>query len=153
MISVEQFNYKLPFKWYSGGVIAFTLEQYEKINGMSNVYFGWGKEDDDLHRRLTTSCRYFFLPRYRSVLHRIVSSGYRIDRQDPQAGSECVGMYASLDHGPRDYSSTKRNNELLNGRYSALDSIRRGNPFRLIVYSTAEKDNRMMGSIVLGIEN
>ncbi|XP_065837793.1 beta-1,4-galactosyltransferase 6-like [Oscarella lobularis] len=93
---VEQFNYKLPFKWYSGGVIAFTLEQYEKINGMSNVYFGWGKEDDDLHRR-------------------IVSSGYRIDRQDPQAGSECVGMYASLDHGPRDYSSTKRNNELLNG--------------------------------------
>jgi xylosylprotein 4-beta-galactosyltransferase len=48
---VEQFGYKLPFPWYCGGVILFTMEQYEKINGMGNVYFGWGKEDDDLYRR------------------------------------------------------------------------------------------------------
>lgn len=50
-ILVEQFSYKLPFEWYCGGVILFTMEQFEKINGMGNVYFGWGKEDDDLFRR------------------------------------------------------------------------------------------------------
>eukprot|EP00118_Oscarella_pearsei_P002175 m.9744 g.9744 ORF g.9744 m.9744 type:complete len:331 (+) comp21601_c0_seq1:314-1306(+) len=91
---VQQFDYKLPFAWYNGGVVSFTMDQYQKINGMSNVYFGWGKEDDDLYRRIT-------------------SSGYKLERQEPASGPDCIGRYKSLDHGPRDYSSTKRNNQLL----------------------------------------
>jgi hypothetical protein len=34
-----------------GGVITFTNEHYEKVNGFSNKYVGWGKEDDDLYLR------------------------------------------------------------------------------------------------------
>ena len=32
------------YKRYYGGINAFTKEQYENINGFSNLYFGWGAE-------------------------------------------------------------------------------------------------------------
>lgn len=28
-----------------------TVEQFKSVNGFSNAFFGWGGEDDDLHRR------------------------------------------------------------------------------------------------------
>lgn len=36
------------FKEYFGGVTLFPVEDFEKINGYSNKYWGWGFEDDDL---------------------------------------------------------------------------------------------------------
>jgi hypothetical protein len=37
-----------PFEQYFGGVTIFSMEDFEKINGYSNKYWGWGFEDDDL---------------------------------------------------------------------------------------------------------
>ena len=34
-----------------GGATAFTAAQFEKANGHSNKFYGWGGEDDDLARR------------------------------------------------------------------------------------------------------
>lgn len=35
-----------------GGVSAFSTSDFRRVNGFSNVFFGWGSEDDDLYRRL-----------------------------------------------------------------------------------------------------
>ena len=38
----------LSFDDYFGGVTMFSKTAFEKINGYSNLYWGWGFEDDDL---------------------------------------------------------------------------------------------------------
>lgn len=48
---VEQFNYRLPYPNYLGGVTAFPKDKFRYINGFSNEYWGWGGEDDDLFLR------------------------------------------------------------------------------------------------------
>ena len=47
------FIYRIPYYDFHGGVVGFTPEQYLKVNGFSNLYFGWGSEDDDLGIRFT----------------------------------------------------------------------------------------------------
>lgn len=36
---------------YAGGVIAMNPENFIRLNGFSNSYWGWGNEDDDLSAR------------------------------------------------------------------------------------------------------
>ena len=38
----------LQFDDYFGGVTMFSVDTFERINGYSNLYWGWGFEDDDL---------------------------------------------------------------------------------------------------------
>ena len=42
------------FDEYFGGVTMFPIEDFEKINGYSNRYWGWGYEDNDLLFRCAT---------------------------------------------------------------------------------------------------
>ena len=37
---------------YVGGVSVLSNSDFKKINGFSNVFWGWGGEDDDLYHRL-----------------------------------------------------------------------------------------------------
>lgn len=50
--SIDKLNFKLPYEDIFGGVSAITLEQFVRVNGFSNKYWGWGGEDDDMFYRL-----------------------------------------------------------------------------------------------------
>lgn len=47
---VEQFKYKMPFSDYFGGVTLFNNGDFEKVNGFSNNFWGWGGEDDEIRK-------------------------------------------------------------------------------------------------------
>jgi hypothetical protein len=42
---------RIVFDEYFGGVTLFPIEDFQKVNGYSNNYWGWGFEDTDLLRR------------------------------------------------------------------------------------------------------
>ena len=45
------FIYSLPYGHFFGGVEALSREHFELINGFSNIFWGWGGEDDNLYFR------------------------------------------------------------------------------------------------------
>ncbi len=49
-IAVSYQDYE-PFKNGFGGIVALRTDHFATVNGYSNVFFGWGGEDDDLGRR------------------------------------------------------------------------------------------------------
>ncbi|CAH1271335.1 B4GALT1 [Branchiostoma lanceolatum] len=51
-VAIDVYNYTLPYERFLGGVVAFTTSQYEQLNGYSNLFCGWGGEDDDMFLRL-----------------------------------------------------------------------------------------------------
>ncbi|XP_076869623.1 beta-1,4-galactosyltransferase 1-like isoform X2 [Brachyhypopomus gauderio] len=51
-VAVDKFGFKLPYAQIFGGVTALSKDQYLKINGFPNNYWGWGGEDDDVFNRL-----------------------------------------------------------------------------------------------------
>uniref|UniRef100_A0A0A9Z9N9 Beta-1,4-N-acetylgalactosaminyltransferase n=2 Tax=Lygus hesperus TaxID=30085 RepID=A0A0A9Z9N9_LYGHE len=53
--AVDVFNYRLPYADIFGGVSAMSKTQFEKVNGFSNKYWGWGGEDDDMAARIKSS--------------------------------------------------------------------------------------------------
>jgi len=52
---VSQFQDKLPYSTYFGGVVGFTPLSYSHVNGFSNQFWGWGGEDDDLYNRVVNN--------------------------------------------------------------------------------------------------
>uniref|UniRef100_A0A672T758 Beta-1,4-galactosyltransferase 6-like n=1 Tax=Sinocyclocheilus grahami TaxID=75366 RepID=A0A672T758_SINGR len=44
--------FSLPYNEFFGGVSGLTVEQFLKINGFPNAFWGWGGEDDDLWNRV-----------------------------------------------------------------------------------------------------
>ncbi|CAD0202717.1 unnamed protein product [Chrysodeixis includens] len=76
-------NQTLKFKSIFGGVVSMSVEQFQRANGFSNLYFGWGGEDNDIFWRLH-------------------AAGYPVVRY-----SKSVGVYDVLPH-KRDYENPFR---------------------------------------------
>ncbi|UJR09040.1 hypothetical protein I4U23_013289 [Adineta vaga] len=45
-------GYSRYYEFLIGGVLLLTPDMYKKVNGFSNLYWGWGGEDDDLSLRM-----------------------------------------------------------------------------------------------------
>ncbi|XP_016891438.1 beta-1,4-galactosyltransferase 5 isoform X2 [Cynoglossus semilaevis] len=73
-VKLDKYSYMLPYNEFFGGVSGLTVEQFRKINGFPNAFWGWGGEDDDLWNRvqlanLTVSRPPRELGRYMSIQH------------------------------------------------------------------------------------
>lgn len=73
-VSVDVLNYKLPYATIFGGVCALKRTDFELVNGFSNLFWGWGGEDDDMSNRISFNnlhiTRYpFDIARYAMLSH------------------------------------------------------------------------------------
>ncbi|XP_031635473.1 beta-1,4-N-acetylgalactosaminyltransferase bre-4-like [Contarinia nasturtii] len=84
-VSMNTFEYVLPYDEYFGGATAFTVEQFKKINGHSNLFWGWGGEDDD-------------------VFNRVVNANYTIERYPKE-----ISKYIMLSHDVPDSNPDRFN--------------------------------------------
>jgi beta-1,4-galactosyltransferase 1 len=50
--AASQYGYRLPYPTYFGGVTLFNCDDFARVNGFANEYWGWGSEDDDLLLRV-----------------------------------------------------------------------------------------------------
>ncbi|CAJ1082369.1 beta-1%2C4-galactosyltransferase 2-like [Xyrichtys novacula] len=74
-VAMDKFGYRLPYNTYFGGVSSFSREQFLRINGFPNTYWGWGGEDDDIYKRVTfrgmsVSRPDLVIGRYKMVRHK-----------------------------------------------------------------------------------
>ncbi|CAF3347930.1 unnamed protein product [Rotaria socialis] len=72
--AVDELRYFLMYNDLIGGVLAVTKDQFSRANGWSNLYWGWGFEDDDMN-------------------HRLRHAGYRISRPP-----NSIGRYKMIRH-------------------------------------------------------
>ncbi|KAI1892168.1 hypothetical protein AGOR_G00130490 [Albula goreensis] len=75
-VAMDKFRYKLPYSQYFGGVSALTPDQYLRMNGFPNRYWGWGGEDDDIAARVHLSGMKIIRPsvavgHYKMIKHKV----------------------------------------------------------------------------------
>jgi hypothetical protein len=110
----SQKNYKLEYEEFFGGVNLFLNKHFEKVNGFSNYYAGYGAEDDDLRYRCVISD---LLPerrncRYQSLFHEPITS----------ATKENETLWYNIKKGQ--YNSTLLFDGLNSIKYKILDKFK-----------------------------
>ncbi|KAL6744139.1 hypothetical protein Aduo_017104 [Ancylostoma duodenale] len=66
-VAVDRNNYTLHYAEMCGTSSMLSVDQFRKVNGFSNRYWGWGGEDDDLYKR-------------------VILAGYQVDRYNSSTG-------------------------------------------------------------------
>lgn len=82
----SQFNYIRPYHELFGGVTCFDIDTFRKCNGMSNKYWGWGGEDDDLYQRclangikpILNDYKYLSLPHKKQTITNLYNENKKI---------------------------------------------------------------------------
>jgi hypothetical protein len=52
---ISKFNNKFPYPEFVGCVFAIPESDFKAVNGFSNEYWGWGREDDEFYDRMVKS--------------------------------------------------------------------------------------------------
>ncbi|EEC01356.1 beta-1,4-galactosyltransferase, putative, partial [Ixodes scapularis] len=74
--------FKLPYYGYFGGVSVLSKKHMEFVNGFSNLYWGWGGEDDDMFNRLQHSN--LDITRYPAEIARYTMLGHVKETPSPE---------------------------------------------------------------------
>ncbi|XP_045522323.1 beta-1,4-N-acetylgalactosaminyltransferase bre-4-like [Pieris brassicae] len=80
--SIDKLHFKLPYEDIFGGVSAMTLEQFTKVNGFSNKYWGWGGEDDDMFYRIKKMN--YHIARYKMSIARYAMLDHKKSAPNPK---------------------------------------------------------------------
>ncbi|XP_014677989.1 PREDICTED: beta-1,4-galactosyltransferase 7-like [Priapulus caudatus] len=51
-IAAPDLHPKYHYKTFVGGILLVANKHFQKLNGMSNKFWGWGREDDEFYRRI-----------------------------------------------------------------------------------------------------
>ncbi|XP_049856565.1 beta-1,4-galactosyltransferase 7-like isoform X2 [Schistocerca gregaria] len=51
-VASPQLHPRYNYSTFAGGILLIKREDFQKVNGMSNKYWGWGLEDDEFYIRL-----------------------------------------------------------------------------------------------------
>ncbi|XP_049776475.1 beta-1,4-galactosyltransferase 7-like [Schistocerca cancellata] len=51
-VASPQLHPRCNYSTFAGGILLIKREDFQKVNGMSNKYWGWGLEDDEFYIRL-----------------------------------------------------------------------------------------------------
>jgi len=81
-VAIDKFKYRLPYKDIFGGVSAMSGQNFVKVNGFSNRFWGWGGEDDDIRRRINKAG--LQLTRYSPLVARYTMIKHKQARPNPK---------------------------------------------------------------------
>lgn len=81
-VSIDSFMYRLPYDDIFGGVSAMTVDQFRAVNGFSNMFWGWGGEDDDMANRLRV--KKLFISRYPANIARYKMLKHGKEKANPE---------------------------------------------------------------------
>ena len=51
-LMINKYNYRYPYGTDFGGVTMMSALNYSEVNGHTNVFWGWGREDSDIEHRI-----------------------------------------------------------------------------------------------------
>ena len=80
---------RLSYYELVGGVLVMPARVFQSINGYSNLYWGWGGEDDDIAYRLLHAGHHLTRPPFRLAL-------YTMMRHKKRRSPENKRMYLTL---------------------------------------------------------
>lgn len=95
-LTAKNHPFRLPYSSIFGGVSAMTKKQFQKVNGFSNCFWGWGGEDDDMSNRYVTDKLLQSLARsfnFTALFSRLKHVGYHIARYPIN-----IARYTMLNH-------------------------------------------------------
>ncbi|XP_022096628.1 beta-1,4-galactosyltransferase 7-like [Acanthaster planci] len=61
-VSAPDLHPKYDYKEFIGGIMLMTTKQFEQLNGLSNRFWGWGREDDEFYMRIQEAQMKIFRP-------------------------------------------------------------------------------------------
>ncbi|XP_014298004.1 beta-1,4-N-acetylgalactosaminyltransferase bre-4-like [Microplitis mediator] len=107
-VAVDKFKYRLPYADLFGGVSAMSRGQFRLVNGFSNMFWGWGGEDDDMANRI--KAKGLHISRYPPNIARYKMLSHRKEKANPR-------RYEYLKTGKKRFAT----DGLTNLKYNLID--------------------------------